>query len=188
VGRPVLWTVRILLVGMLCLAACAERGAAPQTVNVDATPANDASIANTAKATGAIADDPSRSDDERCADAFDTFRTKIHPGDDAATVRAAIGPMTWIGSDNPVDVVGGHVPVEMSFTDQTVVFMCLSKPNPKTENLPWSRWVIYARLEGRSSPTFGAFLRAGGSKKLIEYALCHSPDDQHSDCEHFPKR
>ena len=180
--------MRILALALVSLMACAERGVAPQTVNVDATPANDASIANPAKPTGAIADDTSRTDDERCADAFDTFRTKIHPGDDAATVRAAIGPMTWMGSDNPVDVVGGHVPVAMEPADQTVVFMCLSKTNPKTNDLPWSRWVIYARLEGRASSTFGAFLRADGSKKLIEYALCHSPDDQHSDCEHFPKR
>ena len=180
--------MRITLLAVLGLVACAERGAAPQVVTVDATPANDAAIANPKPATGTIADDATRSDDEWCADVFETFRTKIHPGDDAATVRAAIGPMTWMGSDAPVDVLGGHVPVEMVPGDQTVVFMCLSKPNPKTNNLPWSRWVIYARLEGRSSPTFGAFLRAGGSKKLIEYALCHSPDDQRSDCEHLPKR
>jgi hypothetical protein len=48
--------------------------------------------------------------------------------------------------------------------------------------------VIYARIEGRTASTFGAFLASAGSKRLIEYALCHSPDRQRVDCEHFPKK
>ncbi len=112
-----------------------------------------------------IADDPHRSVDERCADAFATFRTRIHPGDSAAAVRSVLGKPTWIGSDAPVDVLGGEVPVEMTFDDQTVVFTCL---------LPGSPWVIYARLEGHDHKTIGAFLASGSNKKLIEYALCHT--------------
>ncbi len=37
----------------------------------------------------------------------------------------------------------------MTFDDQTAVFMCLPKPDPRTGGLPWSPWTIYARLEGR---------------------------------------
>ena len=121
-----------------------------------------------------IADDPHRPVDERCADAFATFRTRIHPGDSAAAVQAVLGKPTWIGSDAPVDVLGGEVPVEMTFDDQTVVFMCLPKPDPRASGMPWSPWVIYARLEGRDHKTFGAFLGSGSTKKLIEYALCHT--------------
>ncbi len=114
--------------------------------------------------------------DERCADAFNTFRTRIHAGDSAAAVRAVLGAPTWIGSDMPVDVLGGLVPVEMTMTDQTVVFMCLPKLDARVGR-PWSPWTIYARLEGRDSKTFGAFLASGGRKTLIEYALCHVETD-----------
>lgn len=133
-----------------------------------------------------IADDPRRSVDERCADAFATFRTRIHPGDSAAAVHAVLGTPTWIGSDAPVDVLGGEVPVEMTFEDQTVVFMCVPSRDPRASHLPWSPWVIYARLEGRDSKTFGAFLKSGSSKKLIEYALCHvDPSAQQMSIERF---
>jgi hypothetical protein len=135
-----------------------------------------------------IADDPTATVAARCTDVFKAFRTGVHPGDTAAQVGAVLGVPSWMGSDLPVNNVGGHVPVEMSLTDQTVVVMCLPKPNPLTNNLPWSPWVIYARIEGRTASTFGAFLASAGSKRLIEYALCHSPDRQRVDCEHFPKK
>ncbi len=136
----------------------------------------------------AVADDPNASVDARCSDAFAAFRTRIHPGDTAAQVGAVLGTPTWIGSDLPVNAVGGFIPVTWSFDDQVVVFMCLPKPNPQTQNLPWSPWVIYARLEGRASSTFGAFLGKGGSAKLLEYALCHTKDGHSSDCDRFPKK
>jgi hypothetical protein len=133
-----------------------------------------------------VADDPSRTTDERCADAFATFRARIHAGDTAAAVHAVLGSPTWIGSDEPVDVLGGEVPVEMTPTDQTVVFMCLPKPDARAGGRLWSPWVIYARLEGRDHKTFGAFLSSGGSKKLIEYALCHvESDGQHMKIDKF---
>lgn len=132
-------------------------------------------------------DDPSHTTDERCADAFATFRTRIHAGDTAAEVRAVLGsPPTWIGSDEPVDVLGGEVPVEMTAADQTVVFMCLPKPDARADGRLWSPWVIYARLEGRDHKRFGAFLSSGGTKKLIEYALCHvESDGQHMKIDRF---
>lgn len=136
----------------------------------------------------AVADDPTASVEASCTAAFEAFRTRIHPGDTAAEVAKVLGKPTWIGSDEPVDVLGGHVPVAMTLTDQVVVLRCLPKPNPLTQNLPWSPWVVYARLEGRASSTFGRFLAAGGSAKLLEYALCHSKDAQSIECEHFPKR
>jgi len=128
--------------------------------------------ASTTPASLSIADDPLRTTDERCAEAFATFRTRIHAGDTAAAIRAVLGSPTWIGSDEPVDVLGGEVPVEMTAADQTVVFMCLPKPDARTGGRLWSPWVIYARIEGRDHKRFGAFLSSGSSKKLIEYALC----------------
>ena len=179
------------------LLGCHADAPTPQTVDVpssdaapasalDAAPAVEASAANAGRLS--IADDPTASVDARCADAFAAFRTRIHPGDSAAQVGAVLGTPTWIGSDRPVNAVGGMIPVTFSFTDQVVVFMCLPKPDPRTQNLPWSPWVVYARLEGRASPTFGAFLSAGGSAKLLEYALCHSKDGQSTECERFPKK
>jgi len=120
-----------------------------------------------------IADDPSRTTDERCADVFATFRTRIHAGDTAAAVHAVLGSPTWIGSDVPVDVLGGEVPVEMTSADQTVAVMCLPKPDSRADGHLWSPWVIYARIEGRDFKTFGAFQSSAGSRKLLEYALCH---------------
>lgn len=168
----------------------------PPVQSVDVAPGPSSSASSTASAApvarGAglltIGDDPTATDEARCRDVFAAFRTRIHPGDSAAQVAAVLGTPTWIGSDRPVDVVGGHVPVAMSPTDQVVVFFCLPKPDPRTQNLPWSRWAVYARLEGRASSTFGAFLAGGGSPKLLEYALCDAKDGQSTDCEHFPKR
>ncbi len=158
---------------LLLLVGC-QTASQPATVTLVAsnTSATATAIAPP-RAPLAVADDPHRSTDERCADAFATFRTRIHAGDTARAVRAALGAPTWLGSDSPVDVLGGEVPVEWTTADQVVVFMCLSEPDPRTK-LPWSRWVIYARLEGRDHKTFGAFLASNGPKKLLEYALCHS--------------
>jgi hypothetical protein len=158
------------LVFALVLGAC--QTTPPATLPA---PVPDASTASTPALS--IADDPSHTMDERCADAFATFRTRIHAGDSAASVRAVLGSPTWIGSDNPVDVLGGEVPVEMTPGDQVVVFMCLSKPDARANGLPWSPWAIYARIEGRDHKTFGAFLASGSQKKLIEYALCHVGSD-----------
>lgn len=162
----------LLLLLVACSSTRSPTSVAIAPVDAGEPPRTDASIAQ-ASARLAIADDPRSGTDERCADAFAAFRTRIHPGDSAAAVRAVLGAPTWIGSDAPVDVLGGQVPVEMTFDDQTVVFMCLPKPDPRTNGLPWSPWVIYARLEGRDHKTFGAFLASGSPKKLIEYALCH---------------
>ncbi len=164
-------SVAVLLVA--CSSTPAPTTVAIAPVDAGHPPRTDASIPQLHAALS-IADDPRRSVDERCADAFAAFRTRIHPGDSAAAVRAVLGNPTWIGSDNPVDVLGGEVPVEMTFDDQTVVFMCLPKPDPRANGLPWSPWVIYARLEGRDHKTVGAFLASGSNKKLIEYALCHA--------------
>jgi len=139
--------------------------------------ANEASALPPTTTPLSIADDPSHTTDERCADAFATFRTRIHAGDTAAAVKAVLGSPTWIGSDEPVDVLGGEVPVEMTSADQVVVFMCLPKPDARAGGRLWSRWVIYARLEGRDHKRFGPFLASAGPKKLIEYALCHVESD-----------
>ncbi len=181
------------LLPIVLLAACHDAAPTP-TVAIAAV---DASTPATSDATLlaplhpnhgllAIADDPRASRDARCSDAFEAFRTRIHPGDSAARIAQVLGVPSWIGSDQPVDILGGEVPVDMVASDQTIVFMCLPKPDARTNNLPWSPWVIYARLEGRDSKTFGAFIAAGGAKKLIEYALCHSPDGQRTECTHFP--
>ena len=129
--------------------------------------------ASRSDAAGAIAEDPARTIDERCADAFATFRTRVHPGDSAAAVRAILGSPTWIGSDEPVDVLGGEVPVQTNATDQVVAIMCLPKPDARIGNRLWSPWVIYARIEGRDHKTFGSFLSSDGAAKLVEYALVH---------------
>lgn len=186
--------MRPLVVSIALLGACHDTSPTPTVAiaSVDAsTPATpDATLLAPPHPNHgllAIADDPHASRDARCNDAFEAFRTRIHPGDTAASIVAALGVPSWIGSDQPVDILGGEVPVDMVASDQTIVFMCLSQPEPRTNNLPWSPWVIYARLEGRDSKTFGAFLAHNGQKKLLEYALCHSPDAQHSACDHFPK-
>ena len=97
---------------------------------------------------------------------------------------AVLGAPTWIGQDLSVDDVGGYVPVQMSFDDQVVSFMCLPEANTRINGHRWSPWVIYARIKGRTTKTFSKFL--SGSSTLVEYALCHSPDSQAVSCEHFP--
>jgi len=166
--------LRIALVIFLlaCSAPQAPAHVAIAPVDAGEPPRTDASLSQTSSPRS-IADDPTRTVDERCADAFATFRTRIHAGDSAATVRAVLGSPTWIGSDKPINAVGGELPIDFNFTDQDVVVMCLPKPDPRMDNLPWSPWVIYMRLEGRTSQTFGAFLTTGGTAKLAEYALCH---------------
>jgi hypothetical protein len=161
-----------LLTTLLALASC-QPPASTTTVSLTTETSSSSSPSLPPVAPRSIADDPSRTTDERCADAFATFRTRIHAGDTAAQVKAVLGSPTWIGSDEPVDVLGGEVPVDMKFTDQTVAFMCLPKPDPRVNGSLWSPWVIYARLEGRDHKRFGAFLASGSSKKLVEYALCH---------------
>jgi hypothetical protein len=134
-----------------------------------------------------IADNPAAPRERRCADAFSLFRTRIHPGDTAVQIKEVLGTPTWIGAERPIDSVPGKIPVHITKADQTVVFMCLPRPDPRMHQ-PWSPWAIYARLQGKGASTFGAFLSSGSKQKLIEFALCNSSTPQASHCEHFPVR
>ena len=104
--------------------------------------------------------------DAQCKAIFASFGT-LPPNVDAPSASKAIGDRAWLAAsdDQPVDELGGKVPVEMNTNDQVFVIRCLKQ----------NTWAIYGRLSGRKAETFGAFLDGDASQKLVEYALVY-PD------------
>jgi hypothetical protein len=92
---------------------------------------------------------------------------KLPAGVDAAHARKIVGDRAWLkqSDDEPVEVLGGHIPVEMTDADQVFVVRCLKQ----------NEWAMYGRISGHSAKTFGAFLDGNNDVKLIEYSLV-SPD------------
>lgn len=103
---------------------------------------------------------------QQCKAIFQTFAT-LPAGVDAPHAREVFANPLWLrdSDDEPVEVLGGKVPVEMTDADQVFVIRCLKQ----------SSWAIYGRISGHTAKTFGAFLKADKAVHLIEYALM-TPD------------
>lgn len=113
--------------------------------------------------------------DVRCRAVFDLFRRDVHPNITAPEAARLIRDRAWIVVDDPITVLGGEIPIELTDEDSDVVVHCDARPTPELNGALWSDWVIYMRISGHTAPTFKAFLAAGSDVRLIEYALM-SPD------------
>jgi hypothetical protein len=120
---------------------------------------------------------------DRCAAVFELFDKYVTPGLTSGVVRAVITDTSWITIDDPVDELGGKVPVSMDPDDQTFVVHCAGTPRADMNNKAWSEWVIYGRIKGRTVNGFKKFLAGSPALVLVEFALMYP--DGHID-EHTP--
>lgn len=121
------------------------------------------------------AGDTSLGRDARCAAVFELFDKYVPAGATAPAVAAVITERDWIVVDDPIKAIGGLVPIDVDFNDSMFVVHCAATPNPATNNMLWSPWVIYGRASGNVVKTLRPFLAAGPNVTLIEYALVY-PD------------
>jgi hypothetical protein len=111
----------------------------------------------------------------RCAAVFELFDKHLAAGVTASIAGAIITERAWMVVDQPVVVLAGKIPVELTSSDSTFVVHCCAEPTARLNNQLWSDWVIYGRLSGRTATTLGEFLAATTDVRLIEYALSY-PD------------
>ena len=126
----------------------------------------------TAPALTLRASDKTLSRAQRCDALFQAFEGSFAPGVTGAYAKDHLPYRGWLDEsvDEPIEVLGGKLPVELNPQDSTFILRCLAAPTPNV-NGPWSDWNIYGRLSGRTARTFRAFLDAGDAVQLVEYAL-----------------
>jgi hypothetical protein len=115
--------------------------------------------------------------DDRCKAVFELFDKHQKPGVTPDQARAVLTERAWIVVDDPVTALGGWIPVDLSFEDSTFVVHCYAEPTPRVNNMLWSDWVIYGRIQGRTASNLREFLASTDKLQLVEYALVY-PDSR----------